>query len=61
MSINSRIIDIFIQSSWLKCFEKIKCSDTYNFAILFIYSTPYTPESPVANFLDQLESEENML
>ena len=35
--------------------------DTYNFAILFIYSTPYTPESPVANFLDQLESEENML
>lgn len=31
-------------------------SDTYNFTILFIYSTPYTPESPVTNFLNHFES-----
>jgi hypothetical protein len=30
--------------------------DTYYFTILFIYSTPYAPESPITNFLNQLES-----
>jgi hypothetical protein len=37
---------------------KKKSSSTYNFTILFIYSTPYTPESTVTNFLNQLESAE---
>jgi hypothetical protein len=30
--------------------------DTYYFTILFIYSTPYAPKSPITNFLNQLES-----
>lgn len=41
--------------------RKVKSSDTYNFTILFVYGTPYTPKSPITNFLNQLESEEGML
>jgi hypothetical protein len=38
--------------------QKVFLSSTYNFTILFIYSTPYTPESTITNFLNQLESAE---
>jgi hypothetical protein len=39
-------------------FWNVLLSSTYNFAILFIYSSPYTTESAITNLLNQLESAE---